>query len=73
MKLHQTGTANRRISKDGFAPAAPALARRVAQSCLKSTEIIPSTFDIPCSIFDIPSFTVSLPIRLVDSSGQRLS
>jgi hypothetical protein len=40
------GTANRRISKDGFAPAAPEVARRVTQSYLKLTDFTASTFDI---------------------------
>jgi hypothetical protein len=53
MKLHLDITANRRISKCGFARAAQALAPRVAQSILNKTEYITSTFDIFYSIFDI--------------------
>jgi hypothetical protein len=42
---------------------------RLAQSCLKLTEFIPSTFNIPCSIFDI-FFTVSFPIKLATSAAK---
>ena len=47
-----------RISKDGIARAAQALAPRVAKSCLKQTECIHSTFDVGRS-------SVSFSIKLV--------
>jgi hypothetical protein len=42
MKLHLDITADRRISKCGFARAAQELAPRIAQSILKKTEYITS-------------------------------
>jgi hypothetical protein len=76
MKLHQVGTANRKISKDGFAPAAPALARRVAQSFFE-IDTIPS-FDIRYftpwrdSVFDIRFLRVSSFDQTGRFGGQRL-
>jgi hypothetical protein len=63
MKLHEITKANRRISndegrmtKDGLARAAQALAPRVAKSFLKQTEYIHSTFDVGRSMFDVHEF-----------------
>jgi hypothetical protein len=42
MKIHLDITANRRMSKHGFARAAPAIAQRVVQSILKKTEYLTS-------------------------------
>jgi hypothetical protein len=67
MKLHENKKANRRISiieyrmsKDGIACAAQALAPRVAKSFLKQTEYIHSMFDVGRSMFDVHQFLFRL-------------
>jgi hypothetical protein len=53
-------TAEYRMTKDGIARAAQALAPRVAQSFFKQTEYIHSTFDVGRSMFDVHQFLFRL-------------
>jgi hypothetical protein len=71
MKLHENKKANRRISiieyrmsKNGIARAAQALAPRVAKSFLKQTEYIHSMFDVGGSSV---SFSINLTAFLAGS------
>jgi len=61
MKLHIVGTANRRISN--IEPQNVEGWNRFAQSFLKQTEYIHSTFDVGRSMFDVRRSSVSFSIR----------